>query len=424
MMLMDATEKLQLLATQMHLEPAEEADPRWVAAQSAAPGSTPPGPSQPERPLAPQSLDTLPCGATASGSPEEKKSALGIYQAVAPGGKPVALLKTLLTSACERDCYYCPFRARRNYRRATFKPEEMARTFIEMHRAGLVQGLFLSSGIAGGGVRTQDRLIATAEILRQTYGYRGYLHLKIMPGAEQAQIERVMQLADRVSINLEAPNSRRLQQLAPHKQFLDELLRPLQLVEAIRQTQRPDQAWNRRWPSSVTQFVVGGAGESDVELLTTTAHLYSEARLARAYFSAFSPVADTPLENRPAENPLREYRLSQSSFLLRDYGFDLEELPFTPTGNLPLDSDPKLAWAQAHLSETPIEVNRAGRQELLRIPGVGPKSADAILAARRRGILRNLRDLRAIGINVSRVAPFVLLDGRRPAHQLSLWEQD
>lgn len=407
---MDVTTKLQLLATQMHLEPAEETGLRLA---------TSPSPGLVSAPAA--SVDVLPCGETASRSAIDKKNSLGIYQAVVPGGKPIALLKTLLTSACERDCFYCPFRARRNYRRATFKPEEMARTFMEMHRAGLVQGLFLSSGIVGGGVRTQDRLIATAEILRHTYGYRGYLHLKLMPGAEPAQVERVMQLADRVSINLEAPNTRRLQVLAPHKQFLAELLRPLQVVEAIRRTRPPNQAWNRRWPSSVTQFVVGAAGESDLELLTTTAHLYAGARLARAYFSAFSPVPDTPLENKPAENPLREYRLYQSSFLLRDYGFDLEELPFTQAGNLPLETDPKLAWAQANLRETPVEVNRADRRELLRIPGVGPKSADAILAARRRGTLRDLGDLRALGISVSRVAPFVLLDGRRPAYQLGLW---
>lgn len=410
MTFMDATEKLRLLATQMYLEPAEETGLR--SATSPAPGAV-------SAPAA--KVDVLPCGETASRSATDKKNSLGIYQAVAPGGKPVALLKTLLTSACERDCFYCPFRAKRNYRRATFKPEEMARTFMEMHQGGLVQGLFLSSGVAGGGVRTQDRLIATAEILRHTYGYRGYLHLKLMPGAEPAQVERVMQLADRVSINLEAPNSQRLHALAPHKQFLDELLRPLQVVEAIRRTQPPDQTWNGRWPSSITQFVVGAAGESDVELLTTTAHLYKEMRLARAYFSAFSPVPDTPLENQPAENPLREYRLYQSSFLLRDYGFDLEELPFTQAGNLPLETDPKLAWARANLGETPIEVNHAGRRELLRIPGVGPKGADAILAARRRGTLRDLRDLRAIGLNTARVAPFVLLDGRRPAHQLSLW---
>jgi predicted DNA-binding helix-hairpin-helix protein len=346
---------------------------------------------------------------------------LGIHNAVMPGGKRIALLKTLLTSACERDCYYCPFRAGRDFRRATFQPDELAKTFLEMNRANIAEGLFLSSGIAGGGLRTQDRLIASADILRNKLGYRGYLHLKLMPGAEHAQVERAMQLADRVSINLEAPNPERLECLAPHKTFIEELVRPLQWVEEIRRTRPAQHGWNGRWPSVTTQFVVGVAGESDLELLATTAHLYKSVRLARAYFSAFNPVLDTPLENKPAENPLREHRLYQSSFLLRDYGFDLEDLPFTASGHLPLDSDPKLAWARSNLSESPIEVNRADRRELLRIPGVGTKGAEAILAARRKGKLRDLRDLQAIGVIASRAAPFVLLSGKRPAHQLSLW---
>ena len=422
--IMDAIEKLQLFASQMDLEPAEELSaPRPSIAPTGEAGMVP-GARREGVPGAPHEAapGLLPCGEPfSSGQRDPKKRALGIYDAVAPGKGRVAMLKTMLTSACERDCYYCPFRAKRNYRRATFKPEEMARTFSEMHRAGLVQGLFLSSGIAGGGVRTQDRLIATAEILRFKLGFRGFLHLKIMPGAEQAQVERAMQLADRVSINLEAPNSHRLKQLAPHKEFIEELLRPLEWIEAIRRTTPPSHSWNGRWPSSVTQLVVGGADESDVEILSTTARLYRDAHLARVYFSAFSPVIDTPLENRPAENPIRQHRLYQSSFLLRDYGFDLEELPFTPSGNLPLDLDPKQAWAECYLREAPVELNRADRQELLRIPGIGPKGADAILAARRKGKLRDLRDLQAMGVAPARVTPYVLLDGKRPAHQLALW---
>ncbi len=155
--------------------------------------------------------------------------------------------------------------------------------------------------------------------------------------------------------------------------------------------------------------------------MSTTAHLYRELRLARTYFSAFSPVPDTPLENHPAENPLREHRLYQASFLLRDYGFDLEDLPFNPGGILPLENDPKLAWARINLAESPLELNRAERGELLRVPGVGLRGAQAILSARSKGRLRDLRDLQAIGVAASRAAPFVLLDGRRPTQQLSLW---
>ncbi|MEW5986631.1 MAG: radical SAM protein, partial [Chloroflexota bacterium] len=328
-----------------------------------------------------------------------------------------------LTSACERNCYYCPFRAGRNYRRATFQPDEMAQTFMDLYRAGRAEGLFLSSGIIKGGVTTQDKIIDTAAILREKHHFRGYLHLKIMPGAERDQVQRLMQLADRVSVNLEAPNTARLQRLAPRKQFVEELLQPLKWVEEIRRSQPPRQTWNGRWPSSVTQFVVGAVGESDLELLTTSAYLYNQLHLRRTYYSGFSPVLNTPLENQPAADPWREHRLYQSSFLLRDYGFDLEELPFTADGNLPLAVDPKVAWAQANLSHTPIEINRAGREQLLRIPGVGPKGVEAILAARRQGKLRDLHDLQALGVITVRAAPYILLDGRRLPYQLNLLTQ-
>jgi predicted DNA-binding helix-hairpin-helix protein len=340
--------------------------------------------------------------------------------AAMPGGKRLPMLKTMLTTACERDCYYCPFRAGRSMRRASFKPEEMARTFAEMNRAGIAQGLFLSSGILKGGASTQDKLLDSVDILRRKFNYAGYIHLKIMPGAEKDQVLRAMQLADRISINLEAPNEKRLPALAPHKFFFDELFQRLQWADEIRRTLPPHTGWQGRWPSLVTQFVVGAAGESDLEILSTTAHLYKRLRLARAYFSAFHPVSNTPLEGLAPENPWREHRLYQSSFLLRDYGFDLEELPFTGQGNLPLETDPKLAWASANLRETPVELNRADRRALLRIPGIGPKGADAILAARRKGALRELRDLRALGILAARAAPFILLDGRLPPQQLGL----
>jgi len=294
-----------------------------------------------------------------------------ISHAALPNGKRINLLKTLLTSACERDCYYCPFRAGRDFRRATLKPEEMAHTFLTMHQAGAVEGLFLSSGIIKGGIATQDKLIATAEILRLKLGFKGYLHLKIMPGAEYTQVERAMQLADRVSINLEAPTTQRLEKLAPHKEFINELLQPLRWVNQIRNKLPAHQGWNNRWPSSVTQFVVGGAGESDLELLQTTEYLYRELRLKRTYFSPFSPIPDTPLENLAPTSPQREHRLYEASFLLRDYGFSVEELPFEESGNLPGHVDPKLAWALANLSDKPIELNQASRQELLRIPGIG-----------------------------------------------------
>lgn len=343
-----------------------------------------------------------------------------VYQAAA-GGKRVKLLKTLLTSACERDCYYCPFRAGRDFHRETIRPEELSGTFAQMHQAGLVEGLFLSSGLAGGGMKTQDRLLAAAESLRRKQGYRGYFHLKIMPGAERDQVMQAMRLSDRISINLEAPNENRLANLAPHKNFWEELLTPLRWAEEIRKSMPAELGWKGRWPSLTTQFVVGAVGENDLELLTTSEFLIRQLRLARTYYSAFNPIPDTPLQNGTPENPVRQQRLYQASFLLRDYGFNLEDLPFEQTGYLPLEVDPKKAWAQQNLGEQPIEINQADRSQLLRIPGIGPKTADALLKVRRREPIKEPGDLQRLGIVWKRAAPYILLDGKRPAQQLSLW---
>ena len=386
--MMDQLDTLQLLSDQMGLEHAEESR---------------------EEPAKPACF-----------TPKEKR-AVFVHPAQLPNGKQVKLLKTLLSSACERDCYYCPFRAGRDFRRATFKPQEFAELFMKLYQSNLAEGIFLSSGIAAGGANTQNKILDTAEILRKKLGFRGYLHLKIMPGAEKGQVERLMQLADRVSINLEAPNKERLTKLAPNKDFFEELFRPLKWVEEIRQSQPADKGWNGRWPSTVTQFVAGGSDETDLELLTTTHWLMKNIRLKRAYYSAFSPIRDTPMENKAAIDPRREHRLYQASFLLRDYGFDLEDMPFVHDGNLPLITDPKLAWAQQNLQGKPLEINKADRRELLRIPGVGPKGADAILRARRVGKLRDLTTLKKLGIVTTRIAPFVLLDGKRVDHQLSMF---
>lgn len=345
----------------------------------------------------------------------------GVVYSASANGKKVKLLKTLLTSACERDCFYCPFRAGRDFRRETMQPEEMSDSFFRMYKANRVEGLFLSSGIAGGGVKTQDRLIATAEILRHRQGYHGYLHLKIMPGAEKEQVKQAMLFADRVSINLEASNEHRLGALAPHKHFWSELFTPLRWVEEIRQSLPGELAWKGRWPSVTTQFVVGAAGENDLELLTTSETLFRQFHLARTYYSAFAPIPDTPLQDHKAENPVRQQRLYQASFLLRDYEFCLEDLPFEQSGYLPLEIDPKRAWAQQNLSQQPVEINHADRTQLLRIPGIGPQTANALLSARRRNPLHDLGDLLRLGIPVQRAAPYILLDGKRPAHQLSLW---
>lgn len=399
-------EKLALLAEDMGFEKDES--PLTAPRSDAAGGLSLAG--------------TPDCPRTSAVTPTPGLHGLPIHMAALPGGKRVPLLKTLLTSACERNCYYCPFRAGRDSRRVTFKPDELASMVQTLSQKRVIDGAFISSGIAGGGVLTQDRLLATAEILRHKLHYRGYLHLKLMPGAQAAQIERAMQLADRVSVNLEAPNPARLALLAPQKQMLEELLQPLRVVEEIRKNQPAQQGWMGRWPSTTTQFVVGAVGESDLELLQTVAYLYRTLRLARAYFSGFSPVPDTPFAEKEAVNPWREHRLYQASFLLRDYGFELEDMPFVGQGALPLEEDPKQAWARQNLAEAPVDLNRADRRDLLRVPGIGPKGAQAILQARRGGTrLRDDADLRRLGIASQRAAPFIIMDGHRLPAQMRLF---
>ena len=331
------------------------------------------------------------------------------------GPKPV--LKTMMTTACESNCHYCVFRAgRAKTKRVTIQPEEMAGAFESLERAGKVDGLFLSSGIIKGSVSTQDKIIDTADIIRNRQGYRGYIHLKIMPGVEYDQLYRSMQLADRISVNLEAPTTARLAALAPKKVFLEELLQMLQWAQEIRERNPYE-----RLASSVTQFVVGAVGDTDLELLSMSDKLYHLAKLARVYYSAFSPVPGTPFEGLPATEAIREFRLYQSSFLLRDYNWDVEELPFLSHGNLRADVDPKQAWADEHLVHAPLEIMQAERDQLLRVPGIGPVGANKILMARRRGKLTDLLHLKQIGIrSTARLAKYVLLNGKQPARQLAL----
>jgi predicted DNA-binding helix-hairpin-helix protein len=334
-----------------------------------------------------------------------------------PTGKR-KILKTMLTTACERNCHYCPFRAGRSkMKRLTFTPDELASGLDTLQQAGKVEGMFLSSGIIKGSVTTQDKIIDTAEIVRNRYHYQGYLHLKVMPGIEYEQLYRLMQLADRVSVNLEGPTQERLDALAPKKDFQRELLSMLQLAEQIRRTHPYE-----KLAGTVTQFVVGAVGDTDHELLSLSNRLYRQYGLTRAYYSGFSPVIQTPFENLPPTDPLREHRLYQASFLLRDYGWNVEDLPFMSDGNMQLELDPKRAWAELHLRYSPVDVMRANREQLLRIPGIGPVGADAIIKARQQGRLTDLAHLRKLNIKApEQAAPYILLDGRKPPEQMRLF---
>jgi putative DNA modification/repair radical SAM protein len=356
------------------------------------------------------------CAACGTGSHKQRDD-LGrwVYPAKLPDGHTILLLKVLQTNVCENDCFYCATRKSADGPRISFRPDELARLFMEMVQRGQVRGLFLSSGVAGNADRTMTRMIDTATILRQRDGFRGYIHLKVLPGASRAAVEQAVRLADRVSVNLEAPTAEHLARIGPDKDFETELrTRQRWIYEAVRGRQLIP-------AGQTTQFVVGAADESDREILTTADALYRQVNLHRAYYSAFQPVPGTPLEHHPPTPLDREVRLYQADWLRRQYGFTFDELVFGLDGNLPLEADPKLLWAQTHPERFPIEVNTASREELLRIPGVGPRTVNRVVQERRRGRLRAPEHLKALGAVVDRALPYVLLDGCQPAYQLPLW---
>ncbi|HMQ31230.1 MAG TPA: radical SAM protein [Chloroflexaceae bacterium] len=341
-----------------------------------------------------------------------------LYDAKREGGGTTRLFKVLQTNACRFACKYCFTSCAIRRRRTTFKPDELATTFLSLSRARRAEGLFLSSGIVPDADTTMEKMLGTVERLRLREGYTGYIHLKLIPGASYDLIERAVELADRVSLNLEAPSQERLAALAPDKEFAESMWG--RMAWASQLMRRAREEGRRAARSLTTQFVVGAVGESDRELLATVQRAQRELGLWRAYYSAFHPIERSPLADQPAEDPARALRLYQSEFMLRDYGFGYDELPFDEQGLLPRDRTPKQAWAERHLHE-PVEVNRAPRHQLLRIPGIGPKSADKIIAARRETRLRDLEQLRRLGVTAAWAAPFVLLDGRRAPVQLALW---
>ncbi len=357
------------------------------------------------------------CAGPPHGSGPEPRQAGPVDHAAVRGGRTVPLLKVLLTDRCDGGCRYCAFRAARDVPRTTITPEEMARGFADHVRAGLVRGLFLSSGLAPDAVTAMDRLLATAELVRRG-GFGGYVHLKLLPGAEEAQIERAVRLATRVSVNLEAPTREHLRRLAPGKcrprlmrDQLD-LLRRLARAGAL-----PTDGWT-------TQYVVGPAGESDRELLATSQALYRSCGLRRAYYSRFEPVPGTPLEGEEPTGRRRQHRLYQADALLRRYGFTADELVTDADDRLPARHDPKRAWARAHPERFPVEVMTADRALLLRVPGLGPVAVERLLWARRQGRIDDLAKLRQLGIATGPLRGFLTLDGHATGgapRQLSLF---
>lgn len=326
-----------------------------------------------------------------------------IYPAGLPNGRTVPILKILMDNACQNSCTYCLHRAGRLFT-VSFRPEELANIFIGLVRSQFVHGLFLSSGLSHGANEMMERMIKACEIIRERHRFTGYIHLKILPGADLAYVERAMELANRVSLNLEAPNPERLKRIAPQKNF-EELVKPMERARDLILQKKV------KARSQTTQFVVGAADETDYEILRCTSWLYKGLGLWRAYFSAFQPVPDTPLEDHQPTPLIRERRLYQADWLLRQYGFGLSEIVFGGDGNLPNSFDPKMAWALNHPERFPVEVNTAPYSELLRVPGIGPLSAKRIITSRKRFRFHTLTELKGTRI-LKRAIPFILIDGR------------
>jgi len=331
-----------------------------------------------------------------------------IYRAALPGGGSVCLFKVLLTNVCTNDCAYCCNRVARDFPRRAFKPEELAGTFMQLYQRRMVRGLFLSSGIADNPTRTMEEMVKTVEILRRRYGFKGYIHLKILPGASFDCVAEGCKLADRVSVNMEAPTVQHLARLSKRKDLHQNIVAPMRWVKKLMASDES------LVPSGqTTQFVVGAAGESDQDILRTTSALYHEVELRRAYFSPFRPVPDSPLEGQPPANPLRAHRLYQSDWLLRIYGFPLKEVEMAlgEKGNLSLKQDPKLVIAERQPWLFPVDINRASYEELLRVPGIGPISAQRIIEARREHSINAMLQLRKMRVVTSRAAPYIWFQG-------------
>ncbi len=370
-------------------------------------------------------------GAPPTRTAKRERAARFFYPSRVSGGSRVMLLKILLTNRCANDCGYCANRQERARRYCSFRPQELASLFMDFYRQRRVSGLFLSSAIPDSPDRTMQEMIETVEILRLKHQFKGYIHLKVLPGCSEHLAREACRLASRASINLEVPNAPRLRELSMVKDFQNDLVIRLGLLKEMEEEGLlPD--------GHTTQFVVGAAGESDAEILATVRDLYETKGLRRAYFSAFNPISGTPLEGIPAENPWRQHRLYQADFLSRFYGFDLAEIPLDEKGRLALDSDPKMAWAAAHPEFFPLEINRAEREELLRVPGVGVVGVERILRARREANLNSLDQLKKLKVITGRAAPFLLLNGRQTVpvvkrratghtqvklQQLSLWDE-
>ena len=347
------------------------------------------------------------CGTKDSERRRRSEDGRWIYPVVLPSGGKTVLFKTLVSNVCVNDCKYCPLRTARDPKRCTLTPDDVVKAFLACYRTGQVQGLFLSSGVTGTPDRTMDRLNRIARVLRRRR-FDGFIHLKVIPGASDAAIEDAVSVASAVSINIETPGERAFGKVCTTKNYLEDIIRPLKLISRL-----TAKGACRSRVKQTTQFVVGASDETDRDIVRYSWGLYKRLGLSRVYFSAYQRglgADDLPGEgsdHTSADMLTREHRLYQVDWLLRKYGFQADEIPFGADGDLSLSADPKELWASSHPEAFPIDVNRADKWQLLRVPGLGPVTVGRILDGRRSSRLRSLADLGKVGKRLGKAAAFV-----------------
>ena len=335
----------------------------------------------------------------------------GICHSYTPDGRCVSLLKILLTNFCVYDCQYCVNRVSNDVPRARFSVGEVVDLTLDFYRRNYIEGLFLSSGIIQSPDYTMEQMVAVARTLRETHGFGGYIHLKVIPGAAATLIEAAGRWADRVSANIELAVERELVRLAPEKRH-ETIEQPMITVRVRRDEAEADRA-NPRVPrfapaGQSTQLIVGAGVDRDADILTLSSRLYRAHRLRRVYYSAFSPFHGASAALPPMAPPLlREHRLYQADWLMRFYGFDAAELTTAAAPDLDLAIDPKLAWALRHREAFPVDVNAAPRELLLRVPGLGRRTVERLLQIRRHHRVRTA-DLSALRVPLKKVRPFLV----------------
>ena len=343
-------------------------------------------------------------------------SIAGCCHSFSADGRCVTLLKVLMTNSCVYDCKYCVNRRSNDTRRAAFTPRELAELTIGFYRRNYIEGLFLSSGVLRNADYTTEQMIRALRILRQEYGFNGYIHAKAIPGTSPELVQQLGLLADRMSVNIELPSQQSLQTLAPDK-TREAILRPMGLIRDKVFESKQELVKYKHAPSFApagqsTQLIVGATRDTDRHILHLTEALYRKYRLKRVFYSAYVPVVENSLLPALDTKPplLREHRLYQADWLLRFYGFQASELLDEAHPDFNPQLDPKCSWAVSHLEHFPVEIMRADYETLLRVPGIGPTSARRIVSARRAAHLR-FEDLKKLGVVVKRAQFFLVCDG-------------